>query len=228
MEKGFFIVLEGLDGSGKATQARLLVDRLKSDGYKVELADFPQYGNWSSQFVEKYLRGEFGSSQDVTAHQSSLFFALDRFAARSQIQRWLAEGNIVISNRYVSANKGHQLGKLHDVQEMHAFLDWVNELEYGILQLPVPNVTLFLHMKPELGKSLVGKKEQRSYLVGTNEDIHERDLGHLTNAERAFLFCIEHDVVENWQSVVCFTEDVVRSVEEIHEEIVHVLRTHLS
>lgn len=222
--KGFFIVLEGLDGSGKTTQAKLLKEYLQKQGYHIKMADFPQYGNWSAQFVEKYLRGEFGSVNEVTAHQSSLFYALDRYAASSQITQWIAEGNIVICDRYVSANKGHQLGKIIDVEEMHSFLDWINHIEYDVLQIPVPDVTVFLHMKPALGKSLVGKKEQRSYLFGTNEDIHERDLHHLQNAERAFLFCIENDVREQWRTVVCFQGDEPKSVQQIHHELLALIR----
>jgi len=118
-----FIVLDGTDGSGKTTQATLLVERLRKEGHMVETADFPQYEQWSAAFAERYLRGEFGSALEVGAKRSSLFYALDRYAASFQIRSWLKEGKIVISNRYVSANKGHQLGKLR-AEERKEFLAW--------------------------------------------------------------------------------------------------------
>ena len=217
--KGKFIVIDGLDGSGKGTQTNLLVQRLRQEGYAVEMADFPQYGNWSAQFVERYLQGEFGSLNEISAKKASLFYALDRYAASFQIRKWLEEGKIVIANRYVSSNKGHQLGKIKDQQEMKPFLDWINEMEYAILGLPVPDLTLFLHMAPEIGQRLVDQKKERAYTQGKKRDLHEADINHLQNAERAYLFCLEHDRSENWQRMVCFSDKNPRSVEEIHQNI---------
>src|SRR3989338_1108595 len=103
-KKGVFIVIDGLDGSGKGTQTKLLTERLIKEGYNVEVADFPQYKEWSSIFVEKYLTGELGASTEVTAQQASLFYALDRFAAAKKLKISLQEGKIIISNRYVSSS----------------------------------------------------------------------------------------------------------------------------
>jgi dTMP kinase len=223
MVRGIFGVLEGTDGSGKGTHTDLLIERLRREGYQVEKADFPQYGSWSAQFVERYLRGEFGTAKEVSAKKASLFYALDRFAAAPQINRWLEEGKIVISNRYTSANKGHQLGKINDPGEMNHFLSWLNELEYQILGIPVPDITLFLHMKPEIGQRLVDQKAQREYIHGAKRDIHEKDLDHLRNAERAFLYCLDHDRSENWKKITCFEQDKPRTIEVIHEEVYQAL-----
>lgn len=222
--KGKFIVIDGLDGSGKGTQTELLVRRLQQEGHDIMMMDFPRYGQKSAYFVECYLRGEYGSAEEVGAKRASLFFALDRYAASLEMKAYLEKGGIIVSNRYVSASKGHQLGKLHDQQEMKRFLDWLNELEYHSLGIPVPDLTLFLHMKPEIGQRLVDLKSEREYTQGKKRDIHEADLGHLQNAERAFLFCLEHDTVENWQKIVCFAKDendeeMPRSREEVHAEI---------
>jgi dTMP kinase len=219
MGRGKFVVVDGLDGSGKGTQAKLLLDRLRNEGYQVELADFPRYGKWSAQFVERYLRGEFGTAKEVGAKRASLFYALDRYAASFQIEEWLRRGRIVISNRYVSASKGHQLGKITDPDLMTDFLGWVNELEYEILRIPKPDLTLFLHMSPEIGQNLVDKKEAREYTQGEKRDIHEADVGHLQDAERAFLHCLQHDTTENWEHITCFTNDQPKSIDEIHREI---------
>lgn len=219
MKRGCFVVIDGLDGSGKGTQTKILVERLKAEGYQVEMADFPQYGNWSAQFVERYLRGEFGTAQEVQAKKASLFFALDRYAASFQLRQWLNEGKIVISNRYVSANKGHQLGKITDQKEQHHFLAWLNEMEYDVLGIPVPDLTLFLHMSPEIGQRLVDQKTARDYTQGKKRDIHEADLNHLKNAEQAYLFCLQHDQKENWNHVMCFSKDEPLSIAAVHDEI---------
>ncbi len=221
--RGNFIVIEGTDGAGKATQAKLLVQRLRADGCKVEMIDFPQYGNWSAQFVEKYLRGEFGTLAEIGAKKGSLFYALDRYAASFQIRRWLEEGTHVISNRYVSSNKGHQLGKINGDGEKKIFLAWLNDLEYGILGIPIPDLTLFLQMPAEIGQTLVDKKEARSYVGGKKRDIHEADIEHLKRAEQAYLFCLEHDKSENWQKIICSEDNQPRSIKAIHEEVYNLI-----
>ncbi len=215
---GKLIVLDGLDGSGKSTQTKLLVQRLRDEGYAVESIDFPQYGSWSAAFVEQYLRGNFGSAEKITPYQASLFYALDRFAAKEKIQQWLRQGKVVISNRYVSANKGHQLGKIASPEEKRHFLAWLNGLEYGLLGIPKPSRTLFLHMTPEIGQTLVDAKGARSYTT-EKRDIHEKDITHLRNAEQAYLFCLENDPIENWQRIICFKNNRPRTREEIHEEV---------
>tara|TARA_Y100000310_G_scaffold326535_1_gene391537 strand:+ start:68 stop:757 length:690 start_codon:yes stop_codon:yes gene_type:complete len=217
--KGKFIVLDGTDGSGKGTQARLLLNKLREKGYKVEMADFPRYGTWSAQFVERHLRGEFGGAHEVGPKKSSLFFALDRYAASFQIRKWLAEGTIVISNRYTSANKGHQLGKLKSDEEKQNFLNWINELEYYILGIPVPDLTLFIHMSPEIGQKLVDLKEEREYTQGEKRDIYEGDLEHLKNAEAAYFYCLNNDSKENWKRIICYENDQPKTIPDIHEEI---------
>ncbi|MBI2572416.1 hypothetical protein HYV86_01020 [Candidatus Woesearchaeota archaeon] len=219
MKKGVFIVLDGLDGSGKGTQTKMLVERLQQEGHQVEMVDFPQYGTWSAVPVEKYLRGELGSSQEITAQQASLFYALDRFSAKKRMQDALIQGKILIANRYVSASKGHQLGKLTTDQQRKEFLDWLNHTEYTILGIPKPTATLFLHMPPEIGQKLVEKKSPRAYLQGKSKDIHEEDIEHLRNAERGFLFAAQHDTQEKWNVIKCSKEEAVRSIDEIHQEI---------
>ncbi len=219
MKKGVFIVLDGLDGSGKGTQTKLLVERLQREGHEVEMVDFPQYGNWSATYVEKYLRGELGASHDISAQQASLFYALDRFAAKQRMLDALAQGKILVANRYVSASKGHQLGKLKTDDERYTFVEWLNHLEYSILGIPKPTVTLFLHMPPEIGQRLVERKEPRAYLQGKSKDIHEEDLGHLRNAEQAFLFCAKNDSQENWKVIKCSYGEEIRTIDDVHHEI---------
>lgn len=222
--RGKFIVIDGTDGSGKTTQMDLLVERLRKEGYKIETVDFPQYGNWSAEFVSRYLRGEFGTLEQVGAKKASLFYALDRYAASFQIRDWLSKGIHVIANRYTSSNKGHQLGKIRDPKERLAFLEWVNDLEYNILEIPKPDLTLLLHMDALIGQKLVDNKAAREYLKGKKRDLHEEDADHLKNAENAYLFCLENDKSENWKRVVCFEKDKPKPIKEIHEEIYKIVK----
>jgi dTMP kinase len=116
MKKGVFIVLEGTDGSGKGTQFRLLIERLKRDGIKHATFDFPQYGKPSAYFVEQYLRGSYKGISAVSPKKGSLFYALDRFAANDELRDALAKCEIVLSNRFTASNMGHQGAKMKTTQ----------------------------------------------------------------------------------------------------------------
>lgn len=211
---GKLIVIDGTDGSGKSTQTKLLVERLKSQGYQVEMADFPQYGNKSASLVEEYLNGNFGTAEDVGAYRASIFYACDRYAAAPQIRKWLKKGKIVIANRYVSSSMGHQTGKIQDPQERERFLNWLENLEYEIFGIPKPDLNILLYVPPEIGQQLVDKKEEREYTEGKKRDIHEADLNHLNNAAQAF-----KEVAEkyNWLTINCAPENQLKSIEEISQ-----------
>jgi len=211
--KGIFIVIDGTDGSGKATQTNLLVERLKKEGYEVETADFPQYGQKSAALVEEYLNGKFGTAEEVGPYRASIFYAVDRYAASFKIQEWLKEGKIVVSNRYVSANMGHQAGKIKDLKERDKFLEWLDNLEYGLFGIPKPNINILLYMPPEMGQELVEKKGERDYIEGKKKDIHEADINHLINAAEAYKYVAEK---YSWIVVDCAPDKKLKSREEIH------------
>jgi dTMP kinase len=215
--KGKFIVIEGTDGSGKGTQVELLVARLRSEGESVEVLDFPQYGNPSSFFVEKYLRGEYGTGDEVGPYRGSLFYALDRYDKSFDIKRWLSEGKTIIANRYVSANMGHQTAKIASKEDRDAYLEWLNHLEYELCAIPKPNQTIFLFVPPEVGQKLVDQKAQREYTQGKKRDIHEADLDHLKKASEAFFYVAEK---YDWITINCTENNEMLSREAIHERIV--------
>lgn len=219
MPRGAFIVIDGTDGSGKATQAKKLIERIQQSGKTVELMDFPRYGNPSAFFVEKYLRGEYGSLAEIDAYRASLFFALDRYDASHHIRKQMEDGAIIVSNRYVSANKGHQMAKIQDPVQRQAFLDWLNHLEYDQLGIPKPDHTIFLHVPSEIGYELVAKKDARGYLDGKVRDIHESDKEHLRAAEMAYLALPELDKEEHWSVIECVQEGQLLSIEAIHERL---------
>jgi thymidylate kinase len=186
-KKGLFIVFDGTDGSGKATQTELLVKRLAEEGYKVKKIDFPQYGKKSAALVEEYLNGEFGSASEVGPYRASVFYACDRYAANFQIKKWLWEGKIVIANRYTAANMGHQGGKIKKISERKKFFQWLYDLEYRIFGIPQPDINLILHVEARIAQKLALQKKKRKYLKNKKADIHELDIGHLKDAEKVYL-----------------------------------------
>jgi dTMP kinase len=166
--------------------------------------------------VEDYLNGKFGTAQAVGPYRASIFYACDRYAASFQIKQWIEEGKIVISNRYVSANMGHQSGKIKEISEVETFLAWLENLEYGIFEIPKPDTTILLYMPVEIGQQLVDKKGDREYVGGHKRDIHEDDLDHLTDAASAYLYVAKK---YNWPTIQCAPDGNLRTIEDIHEEL---------
>lgn len=183
---GKLIVIDGTDGSGKATQLGLLKLRLEKDGYEVMVADFPQYNQKSAGLVEEYLSGKYGQADDVTPYQASIFYAVDRFDASTKIRNWLKNGKIVLANRYTSANMGHQGGKIANPLERKAFFNWLYELEYKLFNIPKPDLSIILHVEATVSQKLA-QERARSDWSDASKDIHENNLAHLQNAEKVYL-----------------------------------------
>lgn len=183
---GKFIVIDGIDGSGKTTQTKLLAEKIIRFGLDVKIADFPQYNTKSSGLVEEYLSGKYGSAEKVGPYRASIFYACDRYDASFKIKKWLAEGKIVISNRYVTANMGHQGGKIKNPLERKHFFDWLHQLEYEIFNIPEPDLNIILHVEPKISKILAEQRQRQDWLGKTN-DIHQNSLDHLKRAEQTFL-----------------------------------------
>ncbi|HLG29184.1 MAG TPA: hypothetical protein VI387_03140 [Candidatus Brocadiales bacterium] len=185
---GKLIVIAGIDGSGKTVQTELLSARLLDKGYDVRTTSFPQYGKtFFADMVTRYLHGDFGSSREVSPYLASLLFAGDRWQAKEQIETWLKEGKIIVSNRYVADNVAHQGGKLKNRSERKRFFVWLNTLEYEIFGLPKADINIFLHVPIEIACQLIKKKHKRDYLAGGKRDIHEDDIEHLKQAQEVYL-----------------------------------------
>ena len=129
------IAIEGTDGSGKQTQVNLLREHFIQEGRTCVVFGFPQYGKKSAGLVEEYLNGRYGGPDDVDPYTASLFFALDRFDGSVQMRKHLASRDIVLLDRYVDSNVGHQGGKIHDTDKRSAYVDWLYDLEFRILEL---------------------------------------------------------------------------------------------
>ncbi len=216
MAKGKFIVIDWTDGSGKGTQTRNLIEKLKTEWHQVEMADFPQYGKRSAMMVEDYLNWDFGTAQEVGPYRASVLYAVDRYAASFQIKKWLDEWKIVIANRYVSSNMWHQAGKIKDIEERDKFLEWLDGFEYWLFDIPRPDTNILLYMPTEIWQQLVDKKWHRDYVGWEKRDIHEADLQHLKDAAEAYKYVAEK---YNWTIIDSAPDGKLQSIEEIAEKI---------
>ena len=149
--KSKIIVIEGLDGSGKATQTKILCEKFSALGKKVTKLEFPNYESPAAAPVKMYLDGEFGDKpDDVNAYAASAFYAVDRVA--SYLQFWKKEcdnGGVILSDRYVTSNIIYQMSKLPK-EEWNSFIDWLNDFEYEKLGIPKPDLVIYLDVEPEV------------------------------------------------------------------------------
>lgn len=184
-EKGVFIVIEGTDGSGKGTQFKILAKRLANAGHDVALFDFPQYDNPSSYFVKKYLNGEYGTAEDVGPYTGSLFYALDRYDAAEAIREALAEGKVVLANRFTASNMAHQGTKFDSAEQRRGYFIWLDNLEFETLHIPRPDLNIVLRVPAKIAQKLVDQKPGRSY-TKKKRDLHEADLPHMERAVEVY------------------------------------------
>jgi dTMP kinase len=174
---GVLLAIEGIDGSGKGTQAARLAETAAGAGHRVASFSFPLYdGNPFSRAVADYLNGEFGSADEVHPELAAMLYAGDRFHARPRLVAALAENDLVVCDRYVGSNAAHQGAKL-DGEARTRLLDWLDEVEYGEFALPRPDLVVLLDAPVALARQLVGRKAARGYTT-LEADIHEADAGH--------------------------------------------------
>ena len=211
-----FIVIDGIDGSWKGTQVKLLEERLNEKNKKVLILDYPRYWKESTFFVEKYLNWWYW--KNVSAKQASLFYALDRFDELCALEKSFKNYDYIISNRYVSASMIHQAGKITDEKEKQDFIKWLDDLEYNILNIPRPDKTFFLNVTPKMSKKLLEKKEDREYIKNSNNlDIHEEDSQHIENAWNSAMNIV--NMFDDWEKIDCEKNWEMMSIEEINKII---------
>ena len=207
------IVIEGIDGSGKATQAKLLAESLVRQGRKVRQVSFPDYDSAGSALVRMYLAGEFGGKpSDVNAYAASSFFAVDRYASFMKDWRHDYARGVVIADRYTTSNAVHQCSKLPR-DRWDAFLQWLFDYEYRKLGIPTPDGVLYLRMDPAVSQELIMTRydgdEQR-------KDIHEKDMAYLMRCHEAADYCAEK---LGWVTVECCEGGQLRPIASIQEEL---------
>ena len=218
-----FIAIDGLDGSGKATQSKLLADAFISEGKNVRKLSFAMYDARSSTFVKVYRAGELGKNAgDTGAYTASSFFALDRYISYKTdwAHDYESDDTIVLADRYTSANAVHQLSKL-DKGEWDSFLCWLVDFEYKKLCIPSPDMVIYLEVKPEISMKLI---ESRSKETGRVKDIHELDPDFLRRSYDAAIYASD---ALGWTKIRCFEGDNIRPIDEIAAEVREAVRNKL-
>ncbi len=214
---GKLIVIEGLDGSGKATQAGKLTEAFINMGKQVRKVSFPDYESDSSALVKMYLAGQFGTNpEDVNAYAASCFYAVDRYA--SYKKDWGAfyhNGGVIIADRYTTSNAIHQCSKLTE-DKWDEYLNWLFKHEYELMGIPAPDCVVYLQTDTEVSQGLMTKRYQGNE---EKKDIHESNLEYLNKSRRAADYCAEK---LGWKIVKCTNEGAMRSIEDIHEEIMKI------
>lgn len=221
MKKGKLIVIEGTDCSGKETQANLLLDALNKNGYRTIKMQFPMYDTPTGKIVGgPYLGKSFicdGYFEEGASHVdpkvAALYFAADRKYNIDKVLKALDEGVNVILDRYVDSNMAHQAGKILDDVAQNEMIDWLDRLEYGFLELPRPDTTIFLYMPYEATLVLKAGREEKP-------DQHEADPEHLQSAERAYKKLAKKYL---YNTVECTENGRIKTKDEIADEVYKVI-----
>ncbi|PYU05307.1 MAG: thymidylate kinase [Acidobacteria bacterium] len=215
-ERGKLIAVEGIDGSGKQTQVRLLARELESRGHLVLSTGFPHYDSWFGKMVGQFLNGNFGPLDSVDPHFTALLYAGDRFEGKRPIVAALESGGVVLADRYVGSNLAHQSARTAP-EKRAEFRAWIEHLEYNIYELPKEDLVLYLRLPPHEAQTLVAKKSARKYTDAAH-DILESNIRHLQDAAAMYDLLARGS---NWKTIECFDDakQVIRSPEEISAEI---------
>ena len=221
-KRGKLIVIDGSDGSGKATQTKLLLERLHKEKIKAEGMDFPRYeANLVGKLIGECIAGDHGDFLHSDPYVASVIYASDRFESKKQIEKWLKAGKTVILDRYVSANQIHQGGKIVEERKRDAFLLWLENLEYGVYELPKADLTIYLHMPIELSVTLLkdkrAKDKKTRYLGSDKQDTLELDIAYLERSQMSAQWLMSHQ--KGWKKIECAPEGVIRTRPDIHEEV---------
>ncbi len=223
MNKQTLIVIDGLDGSGKATQTKLLAAYFTQHGIKNRMVSFPNYQSEASCLVKMYLNGEFGTDpNDVGCFAASSFYAVDRFASfKKDWEKDYRSGTVILCDRYTTSNAIHQMAKLPQ-QEWESYLNWLYDYEFVKLKLPKPDLVLYLDMSPEVSQKLL---MQRYAGDETKKDIHEKNQWYLKCCREAAFYaasCLD------WKIITCYEDDEPLSEQSILQKIIHAIKEETS
>jgi len=224
---GYLIAFDGIDASGKTTQAKILEKKLREsksgkekDKKDILYLTFPDYESESSSLVRLYLNGVLGKNpNDVNAYAASSLFAADRYV--SYLTKWRGfyerENSVILANRYTTANAVHQLAKLEHT-EWDKFLDWLYDYEFDKLKIPKPDITVLFDMHPDVAVKLIEKRAKETQV---KKDIHETDFEYLRKCYEAGKYAAKY---LGWEKIICYEKDkngvlIPKTEEEISENL---------
>ncbi|PIE84577.1 MAG: dTMP kinase [Bacteroidia bacterium] len=215
------IVIEGVDGAGKSTQAQLLAERLRQEGARVEHIHFPRlqspvYG----ELIAAFLRGEFGDARATDPRLIALLYAGDRAAIAPQLHARLGAGEYILCDRYYISNLAYQGAKVQAGPERETLIDWILRMELEHFAIPPADQTIFLDVPPAFTQRVLTERaaqEQREYLRGQH-DVHERDADMQAEVRRIFLQLERR--VPRFHRIVCTDgQGHMRAVDDIAAEL---------
>jgi dTMP kinase len=222
--QGILIDIEGADGSGKATQTKLMKERLEREGHAVSSFSFPRYyESRPGKLIGELLSGKHGDFMTIPPYISALPYAMDRAAAKDALREALTKG-IVISDRYTSSNLAHQSAKLPK-DEQPALVEFIEGLEYEDLGIPRPAVVIYLSVPTDISSDLIAQKDERAYTGGEKRDQAERNIAHQDRTRSAYLRLAAE---KGWHVVECIKDGTLRPIEDIHEELYALVKLHLT
>ena len=219
--KQVMLVIEGLDGSGKATQTQKLMERLETMGKDAVKVSFPNYEDDSSALVKMYLSGALGQAEEVNAYAASLFYTVDRYATfRKSYEQFWKQGHCIVADRYTTSNMFHQCTK-EPKENWDSYLSWLEDLEYEKVGLPRPTQVIYLDVEPEVSRALLSKRYEGDE---SKKDIHEANFAYLLRCREAALYAAEKF---GWKVIACNKGSEMRSIEDISEEIWNSVKVYL-
>lgn len=219
---GRVIVIEGTDSSGKETQTKRLFERLERDGVKIKKLSFPNYESPACEPVKMYLAGAFGDKAlDINPYPVSTMFAIDRYASyKMEWESFYKSEGVVVTDRYTTSNMVHQASKIEDKEKKEEYLNWLEDLEYKKMNIPAPDLVIFLNMPTEMAVKLMA--ERKNKITGEEKkDIHEQDTNYL---KKSYENACEIARKYKWKEIKCVDEGRLKTIEEIGEEIYSIVR----
>lgn len=215
---GRFIVIEGLDGSGKATQTEILKTKLEEKGERVKKLTFPDYDNPSSALVKMYLGGEFGDNpDDVNAYAAAAFYTVDRIA--SYLKFWKEDyenGSVILADRYATSNIIYQMSKLPE-SEWDNYIGFQEDFEYNKIKVPKPDLVIYLDVEPDVSQKLMSKRYSGDE---SKKDLHEKNVIFLLECRKSALYAAEK---LGWKKISCTENGEMKAISKISEEILKVV-----
>lgn len=222
---GKLIVIEGTDSSGKETQTKKLYEKLFEKGVNVKKITFPNYESPACAPVKMYLAGEFGTTAlSVNPYPASTMYAIDRYASyKKEWERFYLENGVVVTDRYTQSNMIHQASKITDKKEKEEYMKWLVDLEFNKMEIPKPDMVIFINMPFEFAQELMKNRENK--ITGEmKKDIHEKDVEYM---KKSYLNACEIAKTEGWIEIFCVKDGKLRTIEEISEDIFNVVESEI-